>query len=54
MRNVITESDARGDHHFPPAGQHAAQLLVVIWVSILLVTRRSRDFVLRWWLVHGA
>ena len=52
-RNVITESDAHGDHHFPLAGQHAAQLLVVPWVFILLVTRRSRD-VLRWWLARGA
>jgi hypothetical protein len=30
-----------------------AQLLAVPWVLILLVTRRSRDVVLRWWLVRG-
>ena len=35
------------------AGQHAAQLLVVVRVDILLWTRRSRDVVSRWsWLVQ--
>ena len=38
---------------FRLAGQHAAQLLVVVRVVILLWTRRSRDVVLRWsWLVQ--
>jgi hypothetical protein len=43
IREVITESDARGGHHFPLAGQPAAQLLVVLRVVISLGTRRSRD-----------
>jgi hypothetical protein len=51
MRNVITESDGRGDLHQPVSARR--QLLVVPWVFILLVTRRSRDVVLRWWLVRG-
>ena len=37
----------------PLVGQHAAQLLVVLRVVILLVTRRARDVVLRsLWLVQ--